>query len=25
MRQNYLLDRRDMLRSDVTEAMSFAR
>jgi len=25
MRQNYLLDRRDMLRSDITEAMSFAR
>ncbi len=25
MRQNYLLDRRDMLRSDVTDAMSFAR
>jgi cation diffusion facilitator CzcD-associated flavoprotein CzcO len=25
MRQNYLLDRRDMLGSDVTEAMSFAR
>ncbi len=25
MRQNYLLDRRDMLRGDVTEAMSFAR
>ncbi len=25
MRQNYLLDRRDMLRGDVTEAMAFAR
>ena len=25
MRQNYLLDRRDMLRGDVTEAMSFRR
>lgn len=25
MRQNYLLDRRDMLRGDVTEAMSFSR
>jgi cation diffusion facilitator CzcD-associated flavoprotein CzcO len=25
MRQNYLLDRRDMLRGDLTEAMSFAR
>ncbi|GAB3879309.1 flavin-containing monooxygenase [Terrabacter terrigena] len=25
MRQNYLLDRRDMLRGDVTEAMSFVR
>ena len=25
MRQNYLLDRRDMLRGDVTDAMSFAR
>ncbi|GAB2750937.1 FAD-containing monooxygenase EthA [Terrabacter sp. 28] len=25
MRQNYLLDRRDMLRGDVTEAMAFSR
>ncbi|EWT02365.1 oxidoreductase [Intrasporangium oryzae NRRL B-24470] len=25
MRQNYLLDRRDMLRGDVTEGMAFAR
>ncbi|HET8988985.1 MAG TPA: NAD(P)/FAD-dependent oxidoreductase [Humibacillus sp.] len=25
MRQNYLLDRRDMLRGDATEAMAFAR
>ena len=25
MRQNYLLDRRDMLHGDVTEAMSFSR
>ncbi|MER7072281.1 NAD(P)/FAD-dependent oxidoreductase [Terrabacter sp. NPDC000476] len=25
MRQNYLLDRRDMLHGDVTEGMSFAR
>lgn len=25
MRQNYLLDRRDMLRGDVTESMSFSR
>jgi monooxygenase len=25
MRQNYLLDRRDMLRGDITEAMAFAR
>jgi cation diffusion facilitator CzcD-associated flavoprotein CzcO len=25
MRQNYLLDRRDMLRGDVTEAMEFRR
>ncbi|MCU1535924.1 MAG: FAD-containing monooxygenase EthA [Humibacillus sp.] len=25
MRQNYLLDRRDMLHGDVTEAMAFAR
>jgi monooxygenase len=25
MRQNYLLDRRDMLRGDITEAMAFSR
>jgi monooxygenase len=25
MRQNYLLDRRDMLRGNITEAMAFAR
>jgi hypothetical protein len=25
MRQNYLLDRRDMLRGDVTEAMELRR
>jgi hypothetical protein len=25
MRQNYLLDRRDLLRGDVTEAMELSR